>query len=238
MIALGTLGGLGARSRRGYGSVALESLRVNGQERWPTPTTASELRDRIASLHHGHHRDDAQLPEFTALSKEARHVLVASGAQDPIELLDLVGRELVRFRSWGHKGTVLGRQSERNFQPDHDLMKTNWRQRKTHPERIAFGLPHNYGKYNDQKVGPWEKDLDRRASPLFIHLHQCSRVPVAVLSFVPARFLPNGRSTLSVGGSRVAQRPEAELYKPVHAFLDRLSDTKRESFAEVMEVPR
>ena len=217
--------------------MALESLRVNGQEQWPAPTTAGELRDRIASLHHEHHEDEAQLPEFTVLSKEARHVLVASGAQNPVELLDLVGRELVRFRSWGHNGMVLGKQSERNFQQDHDLMKTNWRQRKTHPERIAFGLPHNYGKYDDQKVGPWDKEFDRRASPLFIHLHQCDRVPVAVLSFVPARFLPNRRSGISVGGSRVAQRPEAKLYKPVHDFLDRLK-RRRESFAEVMEVSR
>ena len=239
LIALGTLGGLGARSRRGYGSVALESLRVNGQERWPAPTTAGELRDSIASLHHERHEDEAELPPFTALSKKARHVLLANGERAPVELLDLVGREFVRFRSWGYKGRVLGQQSERNFQRDHDLMKTNWRQRKTHPERIAFGLPHNYGKYDDQKVGPWD-EFDRRASPLFIHLHQCDRVPVAVLSFLPARFLPNGRSAISVGGSRVAQRPEAELYKPVHDFLDRLSDPqrRRESFAEVMEVPR
>ena len=62
----------------------------------------------------------------------------------------------------------------------------------------------------------------------------------AVLSFLPARFLPNGRSKISVGGSRVAHRREAELYRPVHEFLDRLLDPRKrqEPFTYVTKVPR
>lgn len=237
LIALGTLGGMGARSRRGYGSLALQSLRVDDQETWPAPTSAVELSERIAALRHG---GANALPVFTAMSKEARHILVSGDAENPVELLELVGRELVRFRSWGHEGTVLGEQSQRNFEDDHDLMKKDRRQRKDHPRRIAFGLPHNYGKHDDQQVRPWDNELDRRASPLFIHLHQCGRRPVAVLSFLPARFLPAGRSAISVGGKRMAQKPEAELYRPVHEFLDRLLDPRKrkEPFTDVMEVPR
>ena len=237
LIALGTLGGMGARSRRGYGSLALQSLRVDDQETWHAPTSADELGGNIAALRHG---SGSELPVFTAVSNETRHVLVSSDTENPVELLDLVGRELVRFRSWGHKGTVFGKQSEQKFKDDHDLMKKDSRQRKTHPRRIAFGLPHNYGRRKDEQVGPWDKDFDRRASPLFIHLHQCRRKPVAVLSFLPARFLPDGRSDISVGGSRVAQKREAELYDPVHEFLDRLLDPRerKERFTHVMEVPR
>ena len=237
LIALGTLGGMGARSRRGYGSLALQSLRVDDQETWHAPPSADELSGRIAALRHG---GGSGLPVFTAVSKEARHVLASGDTDEPVDLLDLVGREFVRFRSWGHKGTVFGEQSERNFEDDHDLMKKDWRQRKNHPRRIAFGLPHNYGRDNDEKVNPWDKDFDRRASPLFIHLHQCGRKPVAVLSFLPARFLPDGRSDISVGGLRVAQKREAELYRPVHEFLDRLLDPRerKERFTHVMEVPR
>ena len=237
LIALGTLGGMGARSRRGYGSLALQSLRVDDQETWHAPTSADELSGRIAALRHG---GGSGLPVFTAVSKEARHVLASGDTDEPVDLLDLVGREFVRFRSWGHKGTVFGEQSERNFEDDHDLMKKDWRQRKNHPRRIAFGLPHNYGRDNDEKVNPWDMDFDRRASPLFIHLHQCGRKPVAVLSFLPARFLPDGRSDIKVGGRRVAQKREAELYRPVHEFLDRLLDPRerKERFTHVMEVPR
>lgn len=239
LIALGTLGGLGARSRKGYGSTVLQSLRVDGVDRWSAPQTVGALRGVIAGLPRGD--DKRALPEFTALSSRTRHVLVSSSKKEPLDLLDLVGRELVRFRSWGRKEKVLGGPSERRFRDDHDLMKRVGQgvRSEKHPRRIAFGLPHNYGKKPREQVGPHDRDLDRRASPLFIHLHVCGGAPVAVLSFLPARFLPEGRSGVSVGGHVVPQRPEDELYRPVHDFLDRLRDPKKrkEPFTETAEVP-
>ena len=239
LIALGTLGGLGARSRKGYGSTVLQSLRVDGVDRWSAPQTVGALRGVIAGLPRGD--DKRALPEFTALSLRTRHVLVSSSKKEPLDLLDLVGRELVRFRSWGRKEKVLGGPSERRFRDDHDLMKRVGQgvRPEKHPDRIAFGLPHNYGKKPREQVGPHDRDLDRRASPLFIHLHVCGGAPVAVLSFLPARFLPEGRSDVSVGGHVVPQRLEDELYRPVHDFLDRLRDPKKrkEPFTETAEVP-
>ena len=238
LIAVGTLGGMGARSRKGYGSLVLQSLRVNDEEAWRAPGSTSELSQAIAALRPG--RDRTARPEYTALSSETRHVLALSGTRNPVELLDLVGRELVWYRSWGRNGMVFRNQrSERNFKSDHDLMKTPASRRQTHPRRIAFGLPHNYGRRREDKVGPGA-DLDRRASPLFIHVHQCRDIPVAVLSFLPARFLPAARPEVSVGGARVPQAPETELYGPIHEFLDRLLDAgkRKEPFTEVIEVPR
>ena len=238
LVALGVLGGLGARSRKGYGSLVLRSLLVNGEARWSTPRSMDELQRAIAGLRSEQTDDRAgAYPEFTALSNRARHVLLSSTRREPLDLLDLVGREMVRFRSWGRKGKILGGQvdSERKFRIDHDLMKRH--ERRSHPQRIAFGLPHNYGGHKHEKVGPAD-GLDRRASPLFIHIHICDDGPVAVLSFLPARFLPAGRSDVSVGGSRVPQVPEAELYRPIHDFLDRLldGDRRREPFAGAVEV--
>ena len=246
LICLGTHGGMGARSRKGYGSLVIRSLRVDGEPRWSPPQTPSELRDSLAGLRRNH--DAAGPPEYTALSGQARHLLVPSGNNEarPMELLDLVGRELMRYRSWGHNGKVLGSDSEQNFKPDHDLMKG--RQRNRHPERIAFGLPHNYGKGPDAQVGPQDPKLDRRASPLFIHIHECGDTPVAVLSFLPARFLPKGRSDISVGRDSVRQVPENGLYQPIHRFLDRLLTpppnppsppnprARKEPFGNVVEV--
>ena len=37
LSVLGTLGGMGARSRKGYGSLAIRTLRVNGVEEWCRP---------------------------------------------------------------------------------------------------------------------------------------------------------------------------------------------------------
>ncbi len=238
LIALGVFGGMGAKSRKGYGSLAMQSLRVDGAETWQPPQTLDALQSAIADL----------LPvssfnrkaDYTALTSESRHILAASDSMDqPLHLLDLIGREMVRYRSWGHNGKILdGQPSERNFEDDHDLMKMARRERKTHPRRIAFGLPHNYGSSPDKHVGPRDRAFDRRASPLFIHVHQCAQTPVAVLSLLPARFLPSGRSNISVGGSRVRQEPESELYQPIHDFLDRLLDPSRraEPFDRVEEV--
>ena len=238
LICLGTRGGMGAKSRKGYGSLVLRSLIVDGEQRWRSPQTIFDLRESLRDLRRNHGAPD--LPEYTALSAQARQVLVPSNKNEAMDLLDLVGRELMRYRSWGRGGRVLGQDSEKNFEDDHDLMKGSRRNR--HPERIAFGLPHNYnyGKRRHEQVGPHDPKLDRRASPLFIHIHECGDTPVAILSFLPARFLPDGRSQISVGGSPVEQTPEADLFKPINKFLDRLLGLEpgkpKEPFGEVMEV--
>ena len=224
---------MGAKSRKGYGSLVIRSLRVDGEQRWRPPQTISEFGDSLVDLRRNH--DAADLPEYTALSVQTRQVLVSSDKNESMDLLDIVGRELMRYRSWGRNGRVLDRDSEKNFRDDHDLMKSSSPDR--HPRRIAFGLPHNYGK---RRVGPHDQQFDRRASPLFIHIHECSDTPVAVLSFLPACFLPDNRSAICVDGRRVAQTPESALYQPIHEFLDRLLDLepgrRKEPFGEAMEV--
>ena len=248
LIAVGTLGGMGSKSRKGYGSLVLESLCIDGEEPWRNPRSMDDLGKAIATLSgSGKPSAPSGFPEFTAFSPKTRHVLLSSDEGEPMQLLDLVGREMLRYRSWGHHGQLFKEkiESEKNFKDDHDLMnhdlmkkRKHQRQGHTHPRRIAFGLPHNYGSKPHEQVGPHGSRLDRRASPLFIHVHQCSEKPVAVLSFLPARFLPSGQSKISVGGKAVAQKPEKELYNPVHAFLDRLLDRsqRKEPFTTAMKV--
>ena len=233
LIALGTLGGMGAKSRKGYGSLVIRSLSIDGDPQ-QVPQSVDDLRRAILALRGS--GTEAPLPEFTTLSPGTRHVLLESDKRDPLELLDLVGRELVRFRSWGRNGRILGNlDSERRFRSDHDLMAGN--RRDAHPKRIAFGLPHNYGRGLEKQVKPFGQ-LDRRASPLFIHVHECAERPVAVFSFLPARFLPKDNANISVGRNRVPQIPEQQLYRPIHQFLDRLLDPSRrkERFTNVLEV--
>ena len=236
LVALGTLGGMGAKSRKGYGSLVIHSLSIDGKPR-PVPQTVDDLRRKILALRRS--VTGTSLPEFTAFSSDTRHVLLQSDRRDPLELLDLVGRELVRFRSWGRNGRILGGdvKSERNFRSDHDLM-TYRTERNAHPERIAFGLPHNYGRAREKQVGPFGR-LDRRASPLFIHVHECAKGPVAVISFLPARFLPQDNANISVGGKEVPQVREPQLYRPIHQFLDRLFDPslRKEPFTNALKVP-
>jgi hypothetical protein len=96
------------------------------------------------------------------------------------------------------------------------------------------------------QVGPAQKELDRRASPLLIHIHQCGSRPVAVVFFLPARFLPlsstGAPAQISVGGPSIPQKPEQELYQPIRTFLDRLLDRtphprqRKEPFTTAVEV--
>lgn len=197
LIALGILAGMGSRSRNGYGSLNLKTLDVDGTRQWNTPGSMEELQESIEKTRHD--GGISTLPEYTAVSPCARHILLSSRNTKPMALLNFIGLEMLEFRKF------------------------------MRGDRIAFGLPR-------RNVRP--VCFDRRASPLFIHIHECGDSPVAVLSFLPARFLPEGRSHISGGGRRVAQRPEEELYRPIHDFLDRLLDPagRGESFTHAIEV--
>ena len=172
LTALGVFGGMGARSRKGFGSVSLQSLMVDGEETWRGPESIAGLGDRIKGIMETGRQ--ARFPEYTALSEQSRCVLLTSDYHDSLKLLDAIGGVL--------KEGISSTQRE---------------------ERVAFGLPRR-------------PRSDRRASPLFIHIHECSDSLVAVLAFLPARFLPNA-----------AQTPVGDVYRPIHALLDRLLDRDR-----------
>lgn len=227
LIAMGLFGGLGSKARKGYGSMVLRSLIINGQERWQCPLTAEDLARQLTKLYQSCtvHEDE---PEWTALSRRARHTIIEPAAGvTPFVLLDLLGREMVRFRSYGRNGQILGRETaERLFTPDHHLAKGI--RTGGHPERIAFGLPHNYGR-DDFNVGPAAPRLERRASLLLFHIHLCEQRPVAVVSFLPALFLPRGRDRIKLHRTRgtskeVPLAPPDKLWAPVCRFLDRLEN--------------
>ena len=226
--ALGLCGGLGSRSRKGFGSLALESLIENGNEIWTAPGNAEELQAKIQDLL----RDtslDPEEPEYSAFSGRSR-VAVWPSNTGALKLLDEVGREMVRYRSYGqsrgNRRVVLGNEvAEQNFADDHDLI---WdivqgdTQNRAHPRRVAFGLPHNYFFFSaKQKVDVNARESQRRASPLFIHVHQLTGGCAAVFTLLPAWFLPPGdKVEISVSrGSRVPVDPNIN-YQVIHDFID------------------
>lgn len=239
LILMGTLGGLGSRARRGFGSLSLVELTREGKVVWP-PTGQPFEHAFPGWLRALYEKSEETLPEWTAISRHTRILLLRKESRESaVSLLDLIGEEMVRYRSWGTsrmglidgRGKVLGNEpSEQNFKPDHDLMKKAPAERDAYPARIAFGLPHNYGDKPRDKVGPAERGLDRRSSPLFLHIHQtdAQTPPIAVVSFLPARFLPGTAPRIAVGGENVPMRPESELYEPVRRFLMRLAGEGRE----------
>lgn len=217
VLAFGLFGGLGSRARRGLGSVAIHSLRLNGQDwRIPVPCSNAKFIQCCETLLDPLAPAD---PPFTAFSKNCRiHVSATAAGYD--RLLDLAGDELLRFRS---NGRFDGKQKCRviktsdpdpirikdkhklRFWADHDLplnISEGTQKPDRYPERLAFGLPHNYfyGKpkwkliethlpamdtqdrdwryelsvelQNDGPLYKKHKAANRRASPLLLHVHK------------------------------------------------------------------
>jgi len=222
--AFGLLGALGSKARKGYGSVALCSLKHPKEEEiWQNPTTLDALKEEILKLYGtqqpGAAANRDAIPEWTALSKHSRHVMVEKGSAH--DALNYVGEELVRYRSWGKNGKILGNRenSFKKFKPDHDLMK-GLSSTVRHPKRVAFGLPHNYGKGSINEVNPSDKNLDRRASPLLVHVHPLANGRcAAIVSYLAARFLPEG-SQLMVMNQEVPLESDASLRQTIDTFLN------------------
>lgn len=212
LLLLGTVGGLGSKSRKGFGSLTLTHLEGDG-----APQLVEDLEDRLKSLIG---ECPKSLPEWTAWSTHARLITVQTESRRAVDLLNDIGREQVLFRSWGRGGKVLEKNSEQNFKDDHDLNK-GLSPGIDFPRRVAFGLPHNYGKGPRNEVEPAVHR--RRASPLFIHIHQPDEDsrPIGILAFLPSRFLPTGES-VKVFGAEAALKQDEVFWSSIHALLDRL----------------
>lgn len=223
VLMFGLLGGLGSRARKGFGSVAIQSL-VLDDVIIPIPTNIAELKAEIKK-----YQSSVNMPPFTAFSAQTR-IDVSSQEANALEALNKVGEGQQLYRGYGkadNKGThkVNGRTAEQNFKNDHNSVLGVIRLKQppaTIPKRSVFGLPHNYfyssemtkltQKYIEQKMdekaakskaareskadfAPSGKDRARRASPLFIHTHQFPNQKIAVIqALLPATFLPEGDS--------------------------------------------
>lgn len=178
---------------------------------WPIPpfppqadsvdTLISDIRSVIARL-------IQQLPpagtDYTAFCHGAA-IIVGAPHKSWEEALEAVGGCLQQHRTF--------RRQHPNYPDDHDLVHEF-----SHigvidhaPRRTVFGLPHNYFFTHDKaKVfvdasEPWPNSkINRRASPLLIHIEQLAGAPpqfVPVVSFFPARFLPAGACIHIHGGN-------------------------------------
>ncbi len=240
LVLLGSVGGLGSKSRKGFGSLTLTTLRKNEQCIAIPESPMARIRSVFRPSRH-------TLPEWTAWSPLSRVVEVTGAGHCAVDVLDRLGREQVHYRSWGRKGAsdsehrVLDKASEKNFPEDHHLSKRH-KVAIQHPKRIVFGLPHNYGKGGLKSVAPTNGNFNRRASPLFLHVHQptTETPPVGVAVFLPSRFLPDGEHIMAFGKS-VPLDSSKEFWSPIHGYLDRLlgkqNATRRQTDLNATEEP-
>ncbi len=193
LTVLGLLGGLGSRTRRGMGSIQLTKL--EGVDSFTIPqdlpaykTTLNDLITKSSDVH----------PPFTAFSQKARWSFLHQPSEDKV--LSALGSEFGLYRGFGNKGNgtehkTFGKKAEQNFKTDHDQMyQAASRQPFTdHPKRLIFGMPHNYFFSSSKKkvdIQNTKAKLERRASPLFMHVHKLGNEYIGVALMLPAQFLP------------------------------------------------
>ncbi|MDD5392737.1 MAG: type III-B CRISPR module RAMP protein Cmr1 [Thiothrix sp.] len=215
LMLFGLIGGLGSRTRHGMGSITLEALHEKlpkqaEKQTWSAPKTNAEYTATI----HGilSNLSTIAQPPFSAFSQETRIDLLEKSAT-PYDALNAFGKKMLLYRSWGKDGKVLNEPSEKRFKADHDWSKGHF-PRDFHPKRVIFGLPHNYGKGERLSIVP--ESHDRRASPLFFHVHKVGSEYIGISLLLPSTFLPQGEK-INAGGTNVPAKIE---WSVLTDFLD------------------
>lgn len=226
LIALGLLGGLGSRSRRGFGSLAIQSLTSEAEE--IAFDDLEQIKKFIRDL-------DYSAPVDSPISglNQATRIDWVSSRQRPEnsteKLHSDISEEMQFYRSFGQKGIVLSKQAEQNFKDDHDLVMAalDGKKIESHPRRIIFGLPHNYFFSSTKQNANIDASDGRRASPLFLHLHKLptSKQPFAIQTYLGGLFLPSTNSikltARSIRGSLLL--PTKTDPSVIYNFMDRFN---------------
>jgi len=228
LLALGTLGGLGSRARKGFGSVAIQKI---NSTKYPAPKSKAELANVLK-----HFKQNVAQPPFTAFSAQTRMDLSLVGQKNkPLDLLNIAGDELQLYRSYGRDDgqgvhRVGAKKAEQNFEQSHDVMYavSHGERPNEIPHKAVFGLPQNYffsstSKNVEFSLG--ETGQSRRASPLLLHIHQFpDKSTLLVQSVLPALFLQEGATLLfKVGNVKktMSYRDGMTNWQFIYDYMDR-----------------
>jgi len=209
------LGGLGSRSRRGFGS--LQVIRVEPQnEAFLAVTTAdtpaalkARLEQGLRAVFQDQHPSQRPLPCFSAITGTSGIYVYHQDFPSWQEALKAIGGRMQDYRLRGPRSSATS-----HGESDYDKVRRFLDTGIIHdpPLRAAFGLPHNYyfSSRAKEKRRPWKasfsgKQHDRRASPLLIHVTRLASSRFAiVLTYLKARFLEQGESIEARAGDTSA----------------------------------
>jgi CRISPR-associated protein Cmr1 len=212
-------GGLGSRSRRGFGSLQVVRL---GEWDGP-PVNVEELKRRCRDVAPPED-SGSSLPGHTSFSEKSEVKIISTAPNDQNwqDVMKWIGRRMINYRSC---------YNDRNdrFRPDHDLFYKviAGNDPGATPERHVFGLPHNYfsSKAGNKSMSVEGRDaegcsIDRRGSPLFIRAHQLKAGNhVALFAFLPSRFLPEKSKLVMASGNHVFSHIPATHWAVITKFL-------------------
>lgn len=205
---LGMLGGVGGRVRKGFGSLTLTKITRNEELQWQAPTNQEKLKEELQTLLKPQSNWSDE-PDFSAFSRHAKIVCLDEG-NDPLEVLDQYGRNMVQYRK------------ECRFKADRDWFHGRLANPdEFHPERAIFGLPHNYfDSKTRRKATVTPENYERRASPLFFHVHRYGNGRYAGIALLMrSRFLPSDEKMRLGRDGRKRTVPAVPDWEALTAFL-------------------
>ena len=183
LLLLHLFGGIGGRSRRAWGSIAVEADFVPPHN---TDESIQQWFNRCFTYIWDNNERPSRkttLPSFSAFSNFTQIKLSQQDFSTYEEVMEEFGKQFKNTRQWDHRG--------RRFSPpiaiaDHDLEKKDAFARTLSglPKRLTFGMPYHprsfrnnweieyKGYYPDPNNPGVKKSIDRRASPLFLKVFQ------------------------------------------------------------------
>ena len=225
-IALGLFGGLGSRSRKGFGSLALQKTEREGHK--------SQSFSSEASIQQFVHALDFSAPAdapFSALTRATR-VDISASKNAALDALVAINNEQQLYRSYGKDGKVGGTPARKNFTPDHDAVQVASKggTLQALPKRSVFGLPHNYFFSSTKtKLDINVEGEARRTSPLLVHIHALEDGKfIAIQTLLQSQFLPKGLGVEAKRDRAAAQNiPNVAVdYGVITRYMDGFSGKK------------
>ncbi len=223
--ALGLVGSLGARSLKGFGSIQL--LECDGKSYANDSVEQYELR--VKSLFSPESINDTNRYGTAIPSVQNCRVDISKEFSSANQVLQNLGAALFQYRT---NATVdQNTPSYENFKKDCDwFMGKPGVPDDFHPERVVFGLPHNYfvhkPKQREASIDPASADLERRESPLRFHVHKlANKRYVGVLIYFKSDFLPPENNQLAMNRAGRDLKPVTMMsaYKQAQIICDFMS---------------
>jgi len=223
------LGGLGARNRKGFGSLRLLGIEGSWTSGFPPPPqTRDALIQQIREMLPWK-EGNSGLPRWTCFSSRSRIYLGRDDHDFGMDAMEKIGAWLIGFRRrYGSPSDERAALRNRDYAWASPKGKDP---RGGFPDRVGFGLPLPFKR----KIGKsafegetllWDApDGDpRRASPLLLHVARLGKNTFfPVLSYLPADFLPEEGKVYFEDETAKSSPPTPEQLAIVQSFLDDLT---------------
>jgi len=229
-----SLGAIGSKARNGFGS--LQWLETKGElpgtdgEPFGPASTRGALKNGVLRLLDGVTAKGE--PDWSHFGPESKVFIAREGAESWDEAMVKVGAWMIVFRR--RYGLPDDRRKLRDDRvpAGRDYAwaspKAGRTRREGLPDRAGFGLPLPFGEHGEMAV--WSPAGNqqggggdrRRAAPLQVHVGKLDGEWVPVLTYLPARFLPEGASIQYKDYPETAAPPNKFQRGIVEDFLEDL----------------